>query len=123
MKRTFRALALALALSTVPACASIFPPAHQLDAEQTLSQRAYALISAYAAALEEAGDLVRDPATPPEVRRALGQAEAAATPAVEALHRALSIYAGDASAEPNVAAAFANAQAPVDALIALTGAH
>lgn len=120
MKRTFRALALALALSAVPACASIFPPTHQVGAERTLNQRAYTLISAYAAALEEAADIVRDPATPAEVRRALAQAEAAATPAIEALHQALAIYSAD---DQRLSAAFANAQAPVDALIAITAAH
>lgn len=96
MKHPFHALALALALAAIPACAAMPAGAPRLEnplaAARTLDQRAYALLHGYAAILEEAGDVVRDPAVPPALKRALGQAERVATPTIEALQVALVAY-------------------------------
>jgi len=96
MKRPLRVIALALALAATPACASLRLGQTQLEnpvaAARTLDQRAYALLHAYAAVLEEATDIVRDPATPLAFKRALGEAERAATPAAEALGIAVRAY-------------------------------
>jgi hypothetical protein len=96
MIKTIRVLALALALAATPACASLpFGEArleNPLAAARTLDQRAYALLHAYAAIVEEATDIVRDPAAPPAFRRALGQAERTATPAAETLGIAVRGY-------------------------------
>src|SRR5690606_31349589 len=104
MRHPLRVLALSLALAAAPACAAFDLGAsgieNPLAAAQTLDQRAYALLESYAAVLEEAADIVRDPATPDDVRRALARAEAAATPVVEALHAALAAHrAGEADQE------------------------
>jgi hypothetical protein len=50
------------------------------------------LLHTYAAIVEEATDVVTDPEAPVALKRALGQAERAATPAVEALQIAVSTY-------------------------------
>jgi hypothetical protein len=96
MNRTLRVIALALALVATPACASLpFGEArleNPVAAARTLDQRAYALLHAYAAVIEEATDIVRDPAAPAAFKRALGQAERAATPAVETLGVAVQAY-------------------------------
>lgn len=96
MINPLRALALAFALAATPSCASLpFGPTrleNPVAAARTLDQRAYALLHAYAAIVEEATDIVRDPATPPAFRRALGQAERAATPAAETLGIAVRAY-------------------------------
>lgn len=92
MKHPLRVLALAVALSFTPACASLPKFENPFAAAQSVDQQAYALLATYAAALEEATDVVRDPATPPSVRQALGQAERAATPAVETLQIAARAY-------------------------------
>jgi hypothetical protein len=96
MRHPLRALALACALTLTPACASLQLGATQIEnpvaAAHTLDQRAYALLHAYAAVLEEATDIVRDPAAPLAFKRALGQAERAATPAVETLEIAVAAY-------------------------------
>lgn len=96
MRHPLRVLALASALVLTPACAALRVGDTQIEnpiaAARTIDQRAYALLSAYAAVLEEATDIVADPVTPPAFRRALGQAERAATPSVETLQIAVSAY-------------------------------
>jgi hypothetical protein len=94
MRHPLRALAVACALVLTPACAALQLGRieNPIEAAQTLDQRAYALLHAYAAIVEEATDIVADPATPPAFRRALAQAERAATPSVETLHIAVSAY-------------------------------
>jgi hypothetical protein len=96
MKYPLRVLALAIALAATPACASLnigetgFE--NPASAARTLDQRAYAMLSAYAAVIEEATDIVRDPAAPLAFKRALGQVERVATPAAETLQIAVSAY-------------------------------
>ncbi|HCK83386.1 MAG TPA: hypothetical protein DHW63_02355 [Hyphomonadaceae bacterium] len=63
-----------------------------VSAARTLDQRAYALLHSYAAIIEEATDIVRDPAAPMAFKRALGQAERIATPAAETLEIAIAAY-------------------------------
>lgn len=96
MNRTLRIIALALALAATPACASLPLGETTLEnpvaAARTLDQRAYALLHAYAAVVEEATDIVGDPATPLAFKRALGQAERVATPAAETLGIAVRAY-------------------------------
>jgi len=128
MHRTLRALALGFALACVPACATLFPAPTERTAAQTLEQRAYVLLNGYAAVLEEAADLVRDPATPAALVRALAQAEATATPAIDALHQALSAYAAaDAATRASLAdtlwQAIASAETPVAAMRDLVSAQ
>jgi uncharacterized damage-inducible protein DinB len=95
MRHPLRTLALALAFAAAPACAPL--PLEQARIERaapapTTEQHAFALLHAYAALLEEAADVVRDPVVPAEARQALGEAERAATPVVEALERALAAH-------------------------------
>jgi hypothetical protein len=96
MKQPLRVLALALALAATPACASLNLGETRFEnpatAARTLDQRAYAMLNAYAAVIEEAADIVRDPAAPLAFKRALGQAERAATPAAETLQIAVVAY-------------------------------
>jgi hypothetical protein len=96
MIRPIRTVALALALAATPACASLPFGKTRLEnpvaAARTLDQRAYALLHAYAAVVEEATDIVRDPAAPLAFKRALGQAERAATPAAQTLGVAVRAY-------------------------------
>ncbi|HRP10147.1 MAG TPA: hypothetical protein PLK37_03865 [Terricaulis sp.] len=96
MRHPLRALALALALAATPACASLqlgeTRIENPLDAARSIDQRAYALLHSYAAIVEEAGDIVRDPAAPLSLKRALGRAERAATPAVEALQISVAAF-------------------------------
>lgn len=96
MRHPVRALALALALAATPACAAfdLVPTRleNPISAARSIDQRAYALLHAYAAIVEEAADIVRDPAAPLSLKRALGQAERAATPAVETLEIAIVAY-------------------------------
>jgi len=96
MIKPFRALALGLALAAAPACASLPIGDTRLEnpvaAAHTLDQRAYALLHAYAAVVEEATDIVRDPVVPLAFKRALGRAERAATPAAETLGIAVRGY-------------------------------
>ena len=96
MIRPIRVVALALALAATPACASLPIGETQFEnpvaAARSLDQRAYALLHAYAAVVEEATDIVRDPAAPLAFKRALGQAERAATPAAETLGIAVRAY-------------------------------
>ncbi|MEZ5972510.1 MAG: hypothetical protein R3C31_11930 [Hyphomonadaceae bacterium] len=96
MRHPLRVLALACALTLTPACASLELGATRIEnplaAAQTIDQRAYALLHAYAAILEEATDIVADPATPLAFKQALGQAERVATPAAETLHVAVTAY-------------------------------
>lgn len=100
MRHPIRTLALALARAATPACAAL-RASNPIAAAEAVDQRAYALIGAYAALLEEAADVVRDPSVPLEAKRALGAAERAATPAVETLQIAAAAYA---SAEAEIAA-------------------
>lgn len=98
MKHPLRTLALACALAFTPACASLQLGGTQIEnpvaAARTLDQRAYALLNAYAAVIEEATDIARDPAAPLAFKRALGQAERVATPAAETLQIAVAAYVG-----------------------------
>ena len=96
MHRPLRTLALALALTATPACASLQLGPTRIEnpvaAARTLDQRAYAALNAYAAVIEEATDIARDPAAPLAFKRALGQAERVATPAAETLEIAVAAY-------------------------------
>ncbi len=96
MRHPLRALALACALTLAPACAALQLGETRLEnpiaAAQTIDQRAYALLHAYAAIVEEATDIVADPVAPMAFKRALGQAERAATPAAETLQIAVAAY-------------------------------
>lgn len=89
MNRPLRVIALAFALAATPACVSLPLGGTRIEnpvaAARTLDQRAYALLHAYAANVEEAADIVRDPAAPAAFKRALGEAERLATPAAETL--------------------------------------
>lgn len=122
MRHPLRALALALALAATPACTTLPFGQAPIAAARAPDQQAYALLHTYAAVLEEAADIVRDPATPVSVRRALGQAEAAATPAIEALHAVLSAYRAGGR-ETALNDAIASAQAPVAQFEALVRAN
>lgn len=97
MRHPLRVIILACALACTPACASLraVAPAFEnpMGAARTLDQRAYVLLNAYAALLEEATEIVRDPAVPVSLKRALGQTESVATPAIEALEIAVAGYA------------------------------
>jgi len=73
-------------------CSSGRADRNPVAAAQSIDQRAYALLHAYAAIVEEATDIVADPATPLAFKRALGQAERAATPAAETLQIAVTGY-------------------------------
>ncbi len=119
MPKSIRVMALALALAIIPACASL-PIETTVAAARTPDQRAYALLHSYAAMLEEAADIVGDPATPAEARAALARAERAATPAAEALRAAMRAYdgspAGHAALNDAIAAA-ARAIGEVEALV------
>lgn len=96
MRHPLRAIALSLALAATPACASLQIGETRFEnpaaAARTLDQRAYAILNAYAAVIEEATDIVRDPAAPLGFKRALGQAERVATPAAETLEIAVVAY-------------------------------
>lgn len=83
MRKLIQALALGVALAVAPACAALKAPAFEnpVAAAQTADQKAYALLAAYAAVLEEATDVVRDPATPTAFKQMLVRAERVATPA------------------------------------------
>ncbi len=96
MRHPLRVLALTCALVATPACASLkigeTTFENPIAAARTLDQRAYAVLNAYAAVIEEATDIVRDPAAPAAFKRALGQAERVATPAAETLEIAVATY-------------------------------
>jgi hypothetical protein len=96
MRHPLRVLALACALTLTPACTALQLGQTRIEnpiaAAQSIDQRAYALLHSYAAIVEEASDIVADPATPLSFKRALGQAEQAATPAAETLHIAVTSY-------------------------------
>lgn len=96
MRHPLRVFALAIALAATPACASVQAGQTHIEnpvaAARTLDQRAYAILHAYAAIIEEATDIVRDPAAPMGFKRALGQAERVATPAAETLEIAVAAY-------------------------------
>lgn len=128
MTRPARALALALALSSLaPAvgCAAtgLTPQIENpVAAAKTLDQRALAALQSYGAVLETAAELVGDSRTPGAVKQALRATEAATTPSVAALEVALSSYlraqaryqalaGGDASQTQKAAAALAAAAA------------
>jgi hypothetical protein len=96
MKRSLRTIALGCALTLTPACGTLpfggTAIENPIAAARTLDQRAFALLNAYAAVVEEATDIVRDPQAPIGLKRALGQAERVATPATEALQIAVVAY-------------------------------
>lgn len=96
MRHPIRVVVLACALAFTPACAALQLGQTRIEiplaAAQTIDQRAYALLHAYAAIVEEATDIVRDPAAPLAFKRALGQAERVATPAAETLQVAVTAY-------------------------------
>lgn len=98
MRHPLRTLALACALTFTPACAAFDLAETRIEnpiaAARTLDQQAYALLNAYAAVIEEATDIVRDPAAPLAFKRAIGQAERVATPVAETLQIALVAYVG-----------------------------
>jgi hypothetical protein len=123
LKRAGRALAFALALAATPACATMNLD-NPVAIAQTADQKAYALLASYAAVLETAGALVRDPALPVETRRALIRAEAVATPAAGALRaayvaylRARAEYAAKPAASEDAAASMAVAAVRLEAAI------
>ncbi len=94
MRNPLRTMALAIALVAMPACAAMETPKFEnpLSVARTADQKAYALLASYAAVLEEATDLVRDPLVPTPVKQALVNAERVATPAAETLRIALVGY-------------------------------
>jgi hypothetical protein len=93
MRYPFRALALACALTLTPACAALHLSApNPISVAQTNDQRAYAVIESYGALVETATIMVRDPSMPIEAKRAIGRAEAVATPSVQTLEVAFSAY-------------------------------
>ena len=94
MRNPLRTMALAIALVSMPACAAMEIPKFEnpLSVARTADQKAYALLASYAAVLEEATDLVRDPLVPTPVKQALVRAERVATPAAETLRIALVGY-------------------------------
>ncbi|MBL8546941.1 MAG: hypothetical protein JNL81_10780 [Hyphomonadaceae bacterium] len=96
MRQPLRVLALACALTLMPACAALQIGQTRVEnpiaVAQTMEQRAYALLHAYAAIVEEATEIVADPATPLAFKRTLGQVERAATPAAETLQIAVTAY-------------------------------
>jgi hypothetical protein len=87
-------MALAIALAAMPACAAVQTPKFEnpVSVARTADQKAYALLASYAAVLEEATDLVRDPLVPTQVKQALVRTERVATPAAETLRIALVGY-------------------------------
>ncbi len=111
MRHPLRALALACALAATPACAALQIGETRIEnpvaAARTLDQRAYALLHAYAAVIEEATDIVSDPAAPLAFKRALGRAERVATPSAETLQIAVVAYV---SARADVEAASGESQ-------------
>lgn len=94
MRHPLRVFALALAFAATPACAALTPPhlPNPLATAQSLDQRAYAMLHAYAAVVEEAADIAADPAAPIAFKRLLGEAERVATPSVELLQTAVTAY-------------------------------
>ncbi|MBS0385691.1 MAG: hypothetical protein JSS00_10130 [Proteobacteria bacterium] len=93
MRHPIRALALACVLTLTPACAALHLSAPDpIAAARTDDQRAYAIIESYGALVETATVIVRDPSVPIEAKRAIGRAEAAATPSVQTLEIVFSAY-------------------------------
>ena len=94
MRNPLRTMALAIALVAMPACAALQAPKFEnpVSVARTADQKAYALLASYAAVLEEATDLVRDPLVPAQVKQALVRAERVATPAAGTLRIALVGY-------------------------------
>jgi hypothetical protein len=121
MRHPLRALALACALTLTPACAALHPSGPEIvnPISVTPDQRAYALLGSYAALIETATGIVRDAAVPIEVKRALGRAEAAATPTVHTLEIAFAAYlrtrAGFEGASDGSQSAVARATAALNA--------
>src|SRR5215470_3398767 len=82
---------LSLVLVAAPGCAELRAD-NPFMAARKIDQQAYALISAYADIVDTATNFLADPAAPPAAKRALGAAEAVATPAVETLAVAAVAY-------------------------------
>jgi hypothetical protein len=120
MSHILRTIALALCLAAIPACATL-RAANPVPAEASLEQNAYALIGAYALTLEQATILVRNPATPPNVKAALAKTERVATPAVELVKIAAIAHrrAETGATSAALARALAEAQGPASALATL----
>ncbi len=118
--KTLRAIMLACALAIAPSCASLPRLENPIAIAQSVDARAYALMGTYAALIEEAADLVRAADTPPALKRALGSAERAATPAVEALGIAVIAYA---RARRDLDAAPAGDSASLAASFAIAARH
>ena len=101
-----RLLARSLGRRHAPPCTSAAArrsPIRQTPRKRPI-QRAYALLASYAALVETATGIIREPNVPVEAKRALGRAEAVATPAVHTLEAAFAAYlrtrsAFEASAE------------------------
>lgn len=121
MKRRFRAALLACAFAATPACATLPQERPLAPAQMSIEMRAYALLSAYAAVLEEAADMSRHPDAPPALKRAIAEAERAATPAAEAVRAAVvaHLHARDAASADALNAALGAAEPPVATLQAL----
>jgi hypothetical protein len=113
-------MALALALASMPACASLRSP---IPAYASVEQNAVALMGAYALTLDQATALIANPATPRTVKTALAEAEKRATPAVELVKVAAVAHSRARNGETGAALARAltEAQTPAQALAALVG--
>lgn len=120
MIRGLRVAALALALAATPACVAL-TPLNPFSVTRSVDQQAYALMGAYALALDEASALVRNPATPRGVKAALAAAEARATPAVELVKVAAVAYrrAETQTSSAVLTHAISDAQRPVADLLQL----
>ncbi len=120
MSRLVRTIALALALASTPACASLRSP---VPAYTSVEQSAFALMGAYALTLDQATTLIGDPVTPRAVKMALAEAEKRATPAVELVKIAAIAHsrARHSATSAALARALTEAQPPAQALAALVG--
>lgn len=133
MTRNIPRLFPVLALLTLAACATQLP----IQVAQTPQQQAGALLVMYVPIVESAADIVERTTTPPEVRKAIQAAEAAADPLVNQLETLLEqvttiekqVAAGTTTEEKLTAAVNAllaqyNATAPAVASLAkATGGH
>lgn len=123
MRHPFRALALACALTLTPACAALhLTTPNPISAAQTNDQRAYAVIESYGALVETATIVVRDPSVPIEAKRAIGRAEAIATPSVQTLEVAFTAYLRARAAYAAASSADDSAMRAVNALNAASEA-
>lgn len=110
--RAVATLALASTMAATPACSSLRLGETRIEnpvaAARGADQQAYALLQTYAAIVEAATEIARDPDAPAVLKRSLAQAERAATPSVEALGIAVRAYVRareDLAASPSDSAA------------------